>query len=140
MKPINLNETNLATLKLHGIRSLLTERIQEATQGSLSYTHFLDLLLEDEIRYRKSSRITRLLKNAGFRNAASCEAVEASGSRNLDKKVLAELSTCQFIRDSQSLMITGPRGRKVLFSHRSWQCCLPPWLLDPLLSDERSHG
>jgi DNA replication protein DnaC len=110
MNPIDLNRSYLDVLKLHGIKAILFDRVKHAREEQMGYEQFLNLILDDEVRYRKTARIARLIKNAGFRNAASCESVECSPKRNLDKKLLQELSTGRFIQESTNLLISGPTG------------------------------
>src|SRR5207244_517019 len=57
-----------------------------------------------------NARITRLIRNAGFRGAASCENTECSAKRNLDKKVLLDLSTCRFIQEGANVLVSGATG------------------------------
>jgi DNA replication protein DnaC len=110
MNPIDLTKTNLDVLKLTGIKLALTARLAHARDERLGYEQFLNLVLDDEVLYRKSARIARLIKNAGFRGSASCENIECSASRNLDKTLVMDLSTCQFVREGTNLLISGATG------------------------------
>lgn len=110
MNSIELTENHLATLKLHGIRGSIVDRLRHAREDQLGHEQFLALLLEDEVRYRKNARISRLIRNAGFRGAASCENVECGPRRNLEKRQLQDLSTCRFIREGQNVLIMGATG------------------------------
>ena len=110
MNTINLTQSHLSDLKLHGIRLSYTNRLKEAQSEGHSLDQFLDSLLEDEIQYRKNARITRLVKYAGFRSPASCENIDFTAKRNLDKKLVQGLSTSQFVREGQNILITGPCG------------------------------
>lgn len=110
MNPIDLTQKHLDTLKLNGIKLSLSERLKQAIEEQLSCEQFFNLTLEDEVRHRSNSRIARLIKNAGFRGAASCEGVECSAQRNLDKKTILELSNCRFIREGSNILISGATG------------------------------
>ena len=110
MKPIDFTQQHLDTLKLNGIKLNLSERLKQAREEQFSFEQFLNLTLEDEVRYRSNSRIARLIKNAGFRGAASCEGIECSSQRNLDKKTVLELSHCRFVREGSNLLISGATG------------------------------
>ncbi len=110
MKPLNLVEQYLMELRLTGIRDGLATRLKEARQEQLGYEDFLNLCLYDEDRYRKDSRIKRLLHNAGLRVPASLEGIDLVTPRGLDKKLLHELENCRFIEDGLNVLIMGPTG------------------------------
>lgn len=110
MTAIDLTQSHLETLKLHGLRQALAERLQQAHEERPGYEQFLGVVLEDEVRYRNNARIARLIKNAGFRATASCESVECSSQRNLDKQLLLDLSTCRFVREGTNVLIAGATG------------------------------
>ena len=110
MTAIDLLHAHIETLKLHGIRQSLGERLQHARDEQQGYDRFLGTVLEDEVRYRDNARIVRLIKSAGFRLAASCEGVECSAQRNLDKQTLLDLSTCRFVREGANVLISGATG------------------------------
>ena len=57
---------NLSSFGLKGILTVLDERIEQSQKESLSYTEFLDNLLEEELSSRQSRRTQTLLKFAGF--------------------------------------------------------------------------
>jgi DNA replication protein DnaC len=86
------------------------ERLKHAREDQSGHEQFLNLILEDEVNYRKNARISRLIRNAGFRGAASCESVECGSKRNLDKQLVQDLSTCRFIREGHNVLIAGATG------------------------------
>jgi len=110
MKVIDLTQSHIETLKLHGLRQALSERLKQANEERPGYEQFLGAVLEDEVRYRNNARIARLIKNAGFRATASCESVECSSKRNLDKQLLLDLSTCRFVREGTNMLVAGATG------------------------------
>lgn len=110
MNPIALTQSHADSLKLHGITQTLAERLQQAREEQMGYEQFLGLVLEDEVRYRKNARIARLIKSAGFRAAATCENMECSAKRNLDKQLLLDLSTCRFVAEGTNVLISGATG------------------------------
>jgi DNA replication protein DnaC len=110
MNPIDQTQNHLAELRLHGIRLSLANRLREAQNDGIGMEQFLNTLLDDEIRYRKNARVTRLIKYAGFRSQASCENIDFTAKRNLDKKLVQDLSTSRFIRDGLNVLIAGPCG------------------------------
>jgi DNA replication protein DnaC len=111
MEPINLLQQHLQTLKLKGIILGLETRLQEAQREQFGFPQFLSLCLEDEVQYRKQAHVVRLIKSAGFKaQQASCEGIDYTARRSLDKKLIQELSTCRYIREGFNVLISGPTG------------------------------
>lgn len=103
-------ESKLTQLRLKGmLRSWEalseTRRIQE-----LSFSDGMEILLQAEEEERKTNRFVRLLKSARFRYQASMEELIYDGSRGLDKNLISNLATCQYITNGESLVITGATG------------------------------
>ena len=121
-------QTKLTQLRLKGMLrtwEALTEtrRIQE-----LSFTDGMEMLLQAEQDERRNSRFERLLKNAKFRYQASLEEMNYDPSRELDKSLITELATCQYIANGESVVVTGPTG------------CGKSWLISALGHQACSHG
>jgi DNA replication protein DnaC len=110
MTILNLNDSNLATLKLHGIRENLARRVKEAEADDLAYPDFLALVLHDEVEHRRQSRVARLTRNAAFRSNASIEGLDLTAPRGLEKKQIHELASCRFIDEGLNVLILGPTG------------------------------
>jgi len=103
-------ETSLKELRLSGMarswQSLCeTRRIQE-----LTFSEGLEILLYGEQEERQNNRYERLLKGAKFRYQASIPEINFEPSRGLDKGLLSDLSSCQYIDNGESILITGATG------------------------------
>lgn len=121
-------QTKLTQLRLKGMLRTWealaeTRRIQE-----LSFTDGIEMLLQAEDEERRNNRFERLLKNAKFRYQASIEELNYDPSRELDKNLITELATCQFIANGESLVVTGSTG------------CGKSWLVSALGHHACSHG
>jgi DNA replication protein DnaC len=110
MEHLNLIESQLVELKLSGIKASLTRRLEEARQTSLSHVEFLNLVLQDEITNRKNARICRLQRNAGFRSQASCEGIDFTFPRGLNKRTIQDIVRGDYIDHGKNLLIFGPTG------------------------------
>ena len=97
-----------------------TRRIQE-----LSFADGMEMLLQSEEDERRNARFERLLKNAKFRYQASLEELSYDPSRELDKNLMTDLATCQFVANGESLVITGATGcgKSYLASALGHQAC-----------------
>jgi DNA replication protein DnaC len=97
-----------------------TRRIQE-----LSFADGMEMLLQSEEDERRNARFERLLKNAKFRYQASLEELSYDPSRELDKNLLTDLATCQYVANGESMVITGATGcgKSYLASALGHQAC-----------------
>jgi DNA replication protein DnaC len=103
-------ENKLSQLRLKGMLRTWeamaeTRRIQE-----LSFSDGLEMLLQAEEDERRNNRFERLLRNAKFRYQASLEELNYDPARGLDKSLVTDLATCQYIANGESLVITGATG------------------------------
>ena len=67
-------------------------------------------LVQAEWDDRYNRRLQRLIANARFRYRGSFEEIDFSAKRNLDKNQLLRLSSCDWIRKNQNIIITGFTG------------------------------
>ena len=97
-----------------------TRRIAE-----LSLTDGMRLLLQAEADQRHENRYRRLLKNAAFRYQASMEEINANSGRGIDKMLLSRLATGDYIRQGETVLITGASGcgKSFLASALGHQAC-----------------
>lgn len=108
-----LNQQTLAilhSLKLFGMAKGLEERLADTQQAELSHAEFMGLLVQDEKLYRDNLRLRRLLKKAQLRQPAALEDIDYGAPRGLNKQVMLELATAQWITAHRTIVITGPTG------------------------------
>lgn len=110
MEHLNLIESQLVDLKLAGIRASLSRRLTEARETSISHAEFLNLVLQDEITNRKNARIERLQRNAGFRIQSSCESLDFTFPRGLEKRTMQDIARGNYIDEGRNILILGPTG------------------------------
>jgi DNA replication protein DnaC len=84
----------------------------------LSFDERFGLLIEKEWQVRQERRLTRRLKQADLKQRACIEDIDYRHKRGLDKEVMLELITCDWIRVSRNLIITGATGLG-----KSWLSC-----------------
>lgn len=101
--------TLLMDLKLQGMRGSLSQRLKHGAEADLGYEDFLSLLLQDELDYRRNTRIQRLLRAATLRQAASLESLDLPTQRGLDKK---QRHAVVKIRQPRNLQYSLPKTRQ----------------------------
>lgn len=101
----------LKTMRLSGFTEALEEQEQHASYSEMSFEERLGLLVDREFTKRNSNRIKRLIHQARFQNPEACvENILYSADRKLDRSLVRELASCQFIRSARNLTIFGATG------------------------------
>jgi DNA replication protein DnaC len=117
-----LMEQTLQTLKalrLPGMAAAFEEQQRIAASAELSFDERFSMLVDREQSWRDNRRITRLLREAKLKSSAAClEDVRYGGGRKLDKSLVAQLASCQWIRAHQNLILTGATG-----CGKTWLAC-----------------
>ncbi len=117
-----LNEKTLQTLKdlrLPGMALAFAEQMTNAAMSALSFDERFALIVDREQTYRDNRRVSRLLREARMRSSQACiEDIRYGAGRSLDKALMAQLASCQWIRAKQNLVITGKTG-----CGKTWLSC-----------------
>lgn len=100
----------LKSLKLNGMAITLEEHMQVADMESLSFEERLGLMVDREANYRENRRLKTRLKKAKLKQNACIEDIDFRHPRGLDKSLMAKLFSCDWIKDANNLIITGPTG------------------------------
>ena len=111
--------TQLKTLRLDGMARAFEEQLIQPGALSLSFEERIAMIIDREVSFRDTKRVTRLLKQAKLKVSTAClEDVDYRAGRNLDKKLLAALGNCEWVRQHQNCLITGLTG-----SGKTWLAC-----------------
>ena len=118
-------ESQLTTLRLHGMSQSWTALLETRKHHELSLSEGLELLLQAETQDRENRRFERLRKNARFRYQASVEELYSDAARGLDKELIFSLATGDYITKGVSVLITGASGcgKSFLASALGHQAC-----------------
>jgi DNA replication protein DnaC len=109
----------LTQLKLDGMARAFEEQASQTNATSLSFEERFGLLVDREFTHRDTKRVDRLLKQAKLKVAGACtEDIDYRAGRSLDKRLMASLSTCDWIRHAHSVLITGATG-----CGKTWIAC-----------------
>jgi DNA replication protein DnaC len=95
-------------MKLKTMARMLSE--PNPSYQDLSFEERLGLMVEKEWMGKKNSRIKRLLRNATLGLNACIEDIEYSSNRTIDKQLIIELASCDFIEKSLNIITTGKTG------------------------------
>jgi len=100
----------LQVLRLAGMAKAYEEQSQMQDIAELSFDERLGLLVDREITERQNRCLISRLKKAKLRQNACIEDVDFRYPRGLDKSILSQLSSCQWIKDHRNVILTGSTG------------------------------
>jgi DNA replication protein DnaC len=100
----------LTTLRFSGMAKALEEQMQMNGLENMGFEERLGLLLDHEQAVRETRRMKARLSKAKLRQDGSIENIDFRHPRGLDKSLVLRLSGCQWIKDHNNLIITGPTG------------------------------
>jgi len=100
----------LKELRLSGMVDTLEERAELAREQKLSAIEFLALLIDDEIERRQQKKQSRMEKTAGFESPKLLSGFDFTAAPTLDRALVLEMATCNFIGRHENWLICGPTG------------------------------
>ncbi len=103
-------KTQLKEFKLSGIYQSLDERLVYAKEKSLSYSDFLELLLEDERNNRRDNSYKKRYARAKLPTHKTIKDFDFNFQPSIDKKEINDFLTCQFIDQKQNIIFIGNPG------------------------------
>ena len=100
----------LRSMKFNGMANSLEEQMQMQDIESLSFDERFGLMVDREATDRENRRLKTRLKKARLRQNVCVEDIDYRHQRGLDKSIIAKLCSCDWIKDSINLLVTGPTG------------------------------
>lgn len=78
--------------------------------AELTNDELMALLIDAEWQDKQNRKIKRLTTQAKFRYTAMLSDLNYRANRSLNKDLIVRLGTCQFIRQRENILISGPTG------------------------------
>ena len=103
-------KSTLQSLRLPSIAAYWGILLETRQVDKLTLADGMQLLIQAERDSHTCSRINRLLKAACFPHPALVEEIDMDPTRGVEASLISQLSTCDFIRDGRSIIITGATG------------------------------
>lgn len=101
----------LFEMRLNSMAQTFRDQIANDTYVSMPFEERFSLLVDSEWYRRRNNRLTRLIKNAEYVYTHACiEDIKYTPSRHLDKGQIARLSSCNYIRECNNVIILGATG------------------------------
>lgn len=107
------NETlnQLQSMKLSGMAEALKQQDNNPGYQEMSFQERVGILVDREFIKRQHNRLARLVQLAKFQNASACvEDINYRDDRHLDRNLILELASCNYIPYAQNVIIVGPTG------------------------------
>lgn len=108
----------LTALGLHGMAKGFENLDAQPEARALEHGDWLALLLEREATLRRQKRYEARARAAKLRHDAQVEDTDFRTARGLDRGLFLKLAGCDFIRERNGLLLTGPAG-----VGKSWLAC-----------------
>jgi DNA replication protein DnaC len=102
--------SRLRDFKLSGIYNSINERLAYAQKKSLSYSEFLELLMEDEVNNRNTNSYKKRYAKAKLPAFKTVEDFDFSFQPSIDQKMINDSLTCNFIREKRNIVFIGNPG------------------------------
>ncbi len=101
----------LHDLRLSAMADALKQQLLDEKYRELSFEERVGIIVDVEWARRRSNKLLRLIKRAGFRYPQACiEDIEYHADRKLDKAQILRLSGCAYIQEKRNIIIMGASG------------------------------
>ena len=100
----------LQQLRLSGMHKALREQLDLPEIEDLSFEERLGLLADRELTEREDRRLQTRLRQARLKQNACLEDIDYRAPRGLDKALITQLATGQWIRERLNVILLGPTG------------------------------
>jgi DNA replication protein DnaC len=100
----------LQQLRLTGMHKALREQLALPDIEDLSFEERLGLLADRELTEREDRRLHTRLRQAKLKQNACLEDIDYRAPRGLDKALITQLASGQWIRDGLNVILLGPTG------------------------------
>jgi DNA replication protein DnaC len=107
---IAIAKNHMAEMNMLGMLSMLDQTLTEATRDKISYTDFIDILLQAEADYRQQRKTANRIKAAKFTVRPAFEDFDFTAKRSITKAEIKEIYTLGWLNDARPLLLIGETG------------------------------
>src|SRR5690554_462360 len=100
----------LRNLRLHAMADAYVRQLQDPELSELDFDERIGLLIDYEWTSRQNRQLNRLLKKAHLKIQAVPEDINYEKNRELDRSLIRQLLTGQWLTSHHNLLITGATG------------------------------
>jgi len=103
-------ESQMQALKLKGMLANYQEITEKASQNNISYTEYLSLLFEEELKRKNESTVKTKINKARFPFIKTLEEFDFSFQPSIREKEIIALSSLDFVEKKENIIFLGPPG------------------------------
>lgn len=109
---MNISATleKLNTMRMHGFEQAYRNVLESALQEKYTSDELIAHLVDAEYDDKYNRKLSRLIKNAGFKQQVSLEHIDYHHPRNIDRNLILRLQSCDWINKGRDLLIVGATG------------------------------
>lgn len=101
----------LIELRLRSMAKAFREQTADAAMNGLSFEDRFGIIVDRQWSDRQNAHITRLIKNATFKNSGACiENLQYHSDRKLDKELILQLASGKYIKSKNNIIVMGAAG------------------------------
>lgn len=101
----------LTEMRMGAMAELYQQQSQNREYNNMDFDERFNLLVDYEYDRRKTNKLERLIKQATFNDpTAAIEDIEYHPDRRLDKKLILELATGNYIQNHHNIILMGASG------------------------------
>jgi DNA replication protein DnaC len=100
----------LHAMKLIGMADAFNEQLTQPDLDRLSFEERFGIIVDRQWTWKENYRMQRYLKQAKLKIVACVEDIDYKTPRGIDQSVMMSLISCDWIRQHQNIIITGPTG------------------------------
>ncbi len=101
---------HMNAMKMFFMVEALQRQMATSQSTALSFEERLGMLIDAEWSGREQRKMDQRLRTARLRHTASLEDVDFKAHRGLNRELVLSLGRCDWIRERQNLILTGPTG------------------------------
>lgn len=100
----------LHAMKLHGMADAFRAQRETIEATQLSFEERFAMLVDQQWLWKENRALARRLQSAKLKEKGTVEDVDYQHPRGLDRKLLRSLSSSEWVRQHQNLLLIGPTG------------------------------
>lgn len=108
----------LHALKLHGMADAFRAQLETTDMSQLSFEERFAMVVDQQWLWKENRALARRLRSAKLKERAVIEDIDYQHPRGLDRKLIRTLSSSEWIRQKQNIVLIGPTG-----IGKSWLGC-----------------
>ena len=107
---IAIAKNHMAEMNMLGMLAVLDQTIADATRDKISYSEFVDILLQAEADHRQERKAVNRIKAAKFTVRSAFEDFDFTAERSITKAQIKEIYTLGWLNDARPLLLIGETG------------------------------